>query len=72
MPNKALLKGNLVDRHTSAEEESISPVILNLFLVILDLLPHRILFVRQPLVFAFHYTKLVLQHPPSLDNIRCT
>lgn len=45
------------------------PVILNLLLIILDLLPHRTLLVCQPLEFAFHDPHLILQHPPSLDDV---
>lgn len=46
-----------------------APVVFNLLLVILDLLPHCTLLVCQPLELALHNAHLVLKHPPTLDDV---
>lgn len=58
----------VVAKTTRTEKEPLL-VILDLLHVILHLIPHRVLLVRQPLELALHNPKLVLQHPSPLDNI---
>lgn len=45
------------------------PVVLDLFLIILNLLPHCALLVCQTLELALHDAHFVLQHPSSLNNV---
>lgn len=45
------------------------PVVFDLLLIILDLLPHCTLLVCQPLKLALHNAHLVLKHPPTFDDV---
>ena len=47
------------------------PVVVDLIYVVLDLLIHRRLLVRQPLKLAPDDAHLVLQQPSPIDDVSC-
>lgn len=57
--------------HDIAHEIRQLPIILNLLLIVLDLLMHRQLLVRQPLELALHDARVVLEQTPSRDDVAC-